>query len=243
MKKMNLENIVRDEAKDFYQYGKWKRLDETPVGLKDALELVLYNHRDSSAKLIFSYEVLGQIKSKYEKHLVHCKYKDDPMKCGENKDFLKAIYYVEQVIADLNPEFEFTIIRPQINSDLIHENLINLSNFPEVATLYQSAIDKINEGKNERNLLDDLRLSYEILIKKILKNNKSLENQDAELGKHLKEMDVSSECRNMFQTLNNYYRNYQNTYVKHNDKVRSKEVDLILNMTSSMISFLINNSK
>jgi hypothetical protein len=239
---MTLEDIVKDEANKFYRYGEWKRYNDTPTGLKDALELQLYNHSDSTAKLIFLYEVLRQIKEEYEKHLNHCKYKDDPMECDQNKESLKNIYYVEQVIAELNPKFDFTILRPQVNANLIHENLKNISDFPEVASLYQSALDKINEGKNERNLLDDLRLSYELYLKNILDNNKSLENQDSELGKHLKGIDISSECRNMFQTLNNYYRNYQNTYVKHNDKVKSKEVDLILNLTSSMISFLINNS-
>ena len=239
---MTLEDIVKDEAREFYRYGEWKRYDETASGLKDALELQLYKHSDSTAKLIFLYEVLKEIKEEYEEHLVHCKYKDEPMKCDQNKGFLKSIYYVEQVIAELNPKFDFTILRPQVNADLIHENLKKLSDFPEVASLYQSALDKLNEGKNERNLLDDLRLSYELLLKSILENNKSLENQDSELGKYLKVIDISSECRNMFQTLNNYYRNYQNTYVKHNDKVKSKEVDLILNLTSSMINFLINNS-
>ena len=91
-------------------------------------------------------------------------------------------------------------------------------------------------------MLDDLRLSYELLLKAILSNNKSLENQDAELGKYLKEQDVSNECRNMFQTLNNYFRNYNNTYIKHNDKVQTKEVDLIVNLTSSLINFVINKS-
>ncbi|MEW7291129.1 hypothetical protein [Aquimarina sp. 2304DJ70-9] len=238
---MNLEDIVKDEASNFYQFGDWKRYDHTPTGLKDALETELYNHSDSTAKLIFLYEVLRQIKEEYEKHLVHCQHKNEPMKCGQNKEFLKNIYYVEQVIAELNPKFDFTILKPEVNADLIHENLKKLSDFSEVASLYQSALDKINEGKNERNLLDDLRLSYELLLKNILGNNKSLENQDSELGRHLKEMNISSECRNMFQTLNNYYRNYQNTYVKHNDKVKSKEVSLILNLTSSMVNFLINN--
>lgn len=152
------------------------------------------------------------------------------------------IYYTEQIISNLNPEFDFEILRPQLNTDLIHENLIKLSDYPEAAKLYQSALDKLNEGINERNILDDLRLSYELLLKAILSNNKSLENQDVELGKYLKSQDVSTECRNMFQTLNNYLRNYNNTYIKHNDKVKSKEVDLIVNLTSSLMNFVVNTS-
>ena len=237
-----LEQIIREEAEEFYEYGDWKQYDSTPAGLMNSMERQLYNHSDSAAKLIYIYEVLRIIKEKYNDHLKHCRYKNEPLKCQENKEFLKQIYYVEQLIAKLNPEFDFTILRPQVDSNLIHENLKGLSNYPEAAKLYQSALDKLNQGSNERNLLDDLRLSYELLLKQILANDKSLENQDSELGRYLKEIDISKECRNMFNTINNYYRNYHNTYVKHNDKVKSKEVDLILNLTSSLINFLVSNS-
>lgn len=237
-----LEDIIKDEANNFYDYGDWKQYDNTPTGFKDALELQLYNHNNSTSKLFYLYEVLRLIREEYNRHLKHCGHKHEPMKCHQNKEWLKMIYYTEQIIENLNPEFDFQILRPELNTDLIHENLKKLSDYPDSAKLYQSALDKLNEGINERNVLDDLRLSYELLLKSILSNNKSLENQDAELGKYLKGQDVSTECRNMFQTLNNYFRNYNNTYIKHNDKVQPKEVDLIVNLTSSLINFAINNS-
>ena len=237
-----LEKIIKDEAKIFYNHANWQEYDDTPTGFKDALELQLYNHNNSTSKLFYLYEVLRMIREEYQKHLKHCQHKEEPMKCHQNMEWLKMIYYTEQIIETLNPEFEFKILRPELDTDLIHDNLKKLSDYPESAKLYQSALDKLNEGINERNVLDDLRLSYELLLKAILSNKKSLENQDAELGKFLKEQDVSTECRNMFQTLNNYFGNYNNTYIKHNDKVKPKEVDLIVNLTSSLINFVINNS-
>ena len=57
----------------------------------------------------------------------------------------------------------------------------------------------------ERNLLDDLRLSLESLLKEILGNGKSLENQKDELGRFLKEREGSPELRNMFQSMLAYY--------------------------------------
>lgn len=237
-----IEDLIKDEANNFYIYKAWQQYDDTPTGFKDALELQLYNHNNSTSKLLYLYEVLKLIREEYERHLKHCRHKEEPLECQQNKEWLKMIYYTEQIIETLNPEFDFQILRPELNIDLIHENLKKLSDYPDSAKLYQSALAKLNEGVNERNVLDDLRLSYELLLKEILSNNKSLENQDAELGKFLKEQDVSTECRNMFQTLNNYFRNYNNTYIKHSDKVQSKEVDLIVNLTSSLINFAINNS-
>ena len=236
-----LEELIKDEAKDFYVYGDWKQYDDTPTGFKDALELQLYNHNSSTSKLFYLYEILRLIREEYHKHLKQCPHKEEPMKCHRNKEWLKMIYYTEQIIENLNPEFDFQILRPELNTDLIHENLKKLSDYPGSAKLYQSALDKLNEGINERNVLDDLRLSYELLVKSVLSNNKSLENQNSELGKYLKEQDVSAECRNMFQTLNNYFQNYQNSYVKHNDKVQTKEVNLIVNLTSSLINFVIQS--
>lgn len=237
-----LDVLIKDEAKQFYDYGDWKRYDHTPTGFKDGLELQLYNHNSSTSKLFYLYEVLRLIREEYNKHLERCQHKDEPMKCHQNKEWLKMIYYTEQIIENLNPEFDFQILRPELNTDLIHENLKKLSDYPDSAKLYQSALDKLNEGINERNVLDDLRLSYELLLKSLLSNNKSLENQNSELGKYLKEQDISAECRNMFQTLNNYFQNYHNSYIKHNDKVQTKEVDLIVNLTSSLINFVISNS-
>lgn len=76
-----------------------------------------------------------------------------------------------------------------------------------------------------------------------MNNDKSLENQTSELGKYLKDLNVSSQCRNMFKTLSDYYGNYQNTFIKHYDNVNSKEVDFIVNLTSSLIYFLIHKTK
>lgn len=230
-----LEKIIKDEANSFYKFYYLKESDHTPIGFKNALEHQLNYHYNSRNKLLFLYEVIRLLRDEYHKHLEHCIHKDEPMKCNISK----RIYYTEQIIENLNPEFDFQILRPELNIGLIHENFKKLSDFPDSAKLYQSALDKLNEGINERNVLDDLRLSYELLLKSILSNNKSLENQSSELGKYLKEKDISTECRNMFITLNNYFQNYQNTFVKHNDKVRIKEVDLIVNLTSSLINFVI----
>jgi hypothetical protein len=210
--------------------------------MKDSLESELLKHDEPSAKLIFLYEVINHFKDQYQKHLLKCNHKDNPQECSENVNDSKCIYYVEQLIKQLNPAFDFTILRPQVNADLIHKNLIFLSDYPDCGKVYQSTLDKLNRGTMDRNLLDDLRLAYEILLKEILQNDKPLEKQLSDLGQYSKKHQISPECRKMFIALSDYFSLYQNTYVKHDDKVKEQEVDFIFNLTSSLMNFLINKT-
>ncbi|MBK8344750.1 MAG: hypothetical protein IPL12_16560 [Bacteroidetes bacterium] len=84
----------------------------------------------------------------------------------------KCKYFTEQEIRELNPTFDFTILRPDINANLAKENLVLLKDFPEAAKLFQSALDKLNESRFDRNLLDDLRLSLEYVAKQVLNNSR-----------------------------------------------------------------------
>ena len=79
-----------------------------------------------------------------------------------------------------------------------------------------------------RNVLDDLRLSLESLLRAILNNKKSLENQQPTLGAFVKGRGGSSELSNMFLKLVEYYCKYQNTYVKHDDAVIEEEVEFVI---------------
>jgi len=93
-----------------------------------------------------------------------------------------------------------------------------------------------------RNLLDDLRLSLELLLKGIFKNSKSLENQIELLGEYLKEKGGSKELTNMFVKLVDYYSKYQNTYVKHDDAVIEEEIEFIFEITSSFMKHIVRLS-
>jgi hypothetical protein len=86
--------------------------------------------------------------------------------------------------------------------------------------------------------MDDLRLSLELLLKGILKNNKPLEKQTSDIGAYIREKGVSKELINMFIKLVDYYCHYQNTYVKHNDAVVENEIEIIFEMTSSFMKFI-----
>jgi len=84
-----------------------------------------------------------------------------------------------------------------------------------------------------------LRLSFELLLKKILNNKKSLKNQEKPLSEYLEGKNVPKELRNMYWKLIDYYAKYQNNYAKHYDKVSSLEIEFIIYLTGTFIRFLI----
>lgn len=114
-----------------------------------------------------------------------------------------------------------------------------LNGYPDSLKLYNEALQKYQQGIYQRNILDDMRLSLELLLKTLLNNKKSLENQFEIVGKELKNKNVSKEVSNLFTTVLTYYSNYQNQYIKHNDNVKSEEVELIINQTNTIMIFLI----
>ena len=112
-----------------------------------------------------------------------------------------------------------------------------LSVCPAAQAVYKSGIAKYAEKKFDRNVLDDMRLSLELLVKQILGNGKSLENQTSELGTKLG--SYHTELRNLVIKTVDYLCKYQNQYVKHNDAVNPEEIDYIIEHTSATINFLI----
>ena len=113
----------------------------------------------------------------------------------------------------------------------------NLEICPAAQAVYKSGITKYAEKKYDRNVLDDMRLALELYVKQLLGNNKSLENQTADLGAKLS--GCHAELRNLIVKTVDYLCKYQNHYIKHNDAVNPEEIDYIIEQTSATINFLI----
>lgn len=124
-------------------------------------------------------------------------------------------------------------------TELVQKTKHWLSNHPDALKQYESALAKYEGGIFERNTLDDMRLAFELLVKDLLGNGKSLENQIAEIGTKLKSTGASVELRNMVQQVIKYYTDFQNNHVKHNDAVDDKEIEYIIELTSVVMKFLI----
>jgi len=127
----------------------------------------------------------------------------------------------------------------EVSQEVVDDTRHWLESFSEVQKLYNHALEKYRGGVFERNVLDDLRLSLELLLREVLSNDKSLDNQNPLLGQYLKDRGGSTEFRNMFRTLNSYYSNYQNEHVKHNDAVIEDEVEFVIEITSSFMKHLV----
>lgn len=130
-------------------------------------------------------------------------------------------------------------IKPGLDENVIFQTRHWLNLFPDSLKLYNEAFQKYNHNIFIRNVLDDLRLSLEILLKQILKNDKSLENQISLIGTFIKDCGGSTELINMLVKLIDYYSKYQNTYVKHDDSVIKEEVEFIIEITSSFMKYFI----
>lgn len=130
-------------------------------------------------------------------------------------------------------------VSADVSQELVDETRHWLDSFPEAAVLYDKALGKYRAGELERNVLDDLRLALEILLRGVLDNAKSLENQIGLLGNYVTGKWGSPEFCNMFVKLVDYFIKYQNRYVKHNDDVIKDEVDFIIEITSSFMKHVV----
>jgi len=126
-----------------------------------------------------------------------------------------------------------------LDEKLVNENLDWLSSYPTVCKNFKSALEKYQNKIYQRNLIDDLRLSFELLLQRILNNRRRLEKQEKFLGEYLRGKNVPRELKNMYWQLIDYYTKYQNNYAKHNDKVSSLEIEFMIYLTGIFIRFLI----
>lgn len=174
-------------------------------------------------------------------------------KYDEIKDIATKIAKEIKIISVLTPSASFTvhqrgkefIVYPNgdhfLDRGIIDCTLSGLEDYPEVAQHFENALKIYLRGeRNEyRNLLDNLRFALEQLLKKILSNNKSLENQKSCLGYWLKEKGLHSQVINLYQTLLKEYQNYQNDAVKHNENYSFDEVEFIIYLTGNFMRLLI----
>lgn len=134
----------------------------------------------------------------------------------------------------LRPETE----TKELDLPLIEETRHWLEQYPDSLKLFNQAKLKYDHATFERNVLDDLRLALELLLKQVLSNNKPLEKQLPDVGVHLKARGASPQIGNMFQKLLDCYTKYQNDYVKHTDKVKEEEIEFVFEITASFMKYV-----
>ncbi|MBI4262104.1 hypothetical protein HY624_01100 [Candidatus Uhrbacteria bacterium] len=140
--------------------------------------------------------------------------------------------------AHFRPEAE----TKELDLPLIEETRHWLEKYSAPLKLFNQAKLKYDHGTFERNVLDDLRLALELLLKQVLNNNKPLEKQLPDMGSYLKAHGASPQIGNMFQKMLDCYTNYQNDYVKHTDKLKEEEVEFVFEITASFMKHIIRIS-
>jgi len=126
-----------------------------------------------------------------------------------------------------------------LDEKLVNDVLFWLNSYPNVLKSFQEALQMYSSGKYQRDIADKMRLSLETFLREILGNNNRLEKQISPLGNFLKTKNVPKYIRNMYTQLLSYYCDYQNEYVKHNDKVDKRELEFIIYLTGSFMRFLL----
>lgn len=113
-----------------------------------------------------------------------------------------------------------------------------LKKYPKIHKLYASAKEKYSQGIYDRNVLDDLRLALELLLKTVLQNNKPLEKQKEDLGNYLKGQGCTVEVCNLFGKVLDYYVLYQNHNVKHKENINRVDMQTVVDLTMLIIKRL-----
>jgi hypothetical protein len=124
----------------------------------------------------------------------------------------------------------------------VDSNLIWLSRYPDVLKPFETAL-KLYVAKDPnqyRNMLDNLRFALEQMLRVVLNNQRSLENQKDEFLRWLKKHDVHVQIGNMYHDLLfGGFAAYQNDAVKHQeDKYTPAEIEFVLYATGTFLRLI-----
>jgi hypothetical protein len=129
-----------------------------------------------------------------------------------------------------------------LDQGTVNDVLDWLKNYPEVAKHFEQALKIYLDGDigKYRNLLDNLRFALEQLLKEVIGNKKSLENQQKELLSWLKQRGIHQEVVNLYnQLLFGQYCMYQNEAVKHNEAFSKDEIEFMIYLTGTFMRLLL----
>jgi hypothetical protein len=128
-----------------------------------------------------------------------------------------------------------------LDDGTVNETLAWLGKHKPVAKHFQNALSIYlqKDVSKYRNLLDDLRSALEQLVRRILRNRKSLERQQECLLKWMKDRGIHVEVRNLYRQLICHFAKYQNDAVKHGDNWTELEVEYMIYLTGTFMRLLL----
>jgi hypothetical protein len=129
-----------------------------------------------------------------------------------------------------------------LDEAVVESNLIWLSRYPAVLKPFEEALNLYlaKDPNQYRNMLDNLRFALEQMLRAVLNNQKSLENQKEEFLRWLKQHDVHGRIGSMYHDLLfGGFAGYQNDAVKHQeDKYTPAEIEFVLYATGTFLRLI-----
>lgn len=126
-----------------------------------------------------------------------------------------------------------------LDEPLVIDNLMWLDKYKITKEHFSSAVKMQRKKQNYRNIVDELRFSLESFFQQLFSNKKSLENQKNNIGKFLKNNNISTTISNMYIKLFDLYTVYNNDNAKHGDNITEQEIDYLIYLTGSFIRLII----
>lgn len=191
---------------------------------------------------IYSYEKAEQKKINTSNNEIYNNWKTNQLNEIQSvQKYIKSPFIFE----DFEQFFSYKSIEDfvphdELQQDLVSETFYWINSFEKVKERFTRAVELYNEKSDFVDCVNNLRLTLELLVKRILNNNKSLEKQLGEIGIYQERLGIGVEIRNTFNKLLDYYNKYQNNRVKHDTDIKSQhEVEFIFGLTMIFIRMLI----
>jgi hypothetical protein len=133
-----------------------------------------------------------------------------------------------------------------LDQGTVNDVLEWLEKYPKIAKHFEQSLKIYYAGDSGkyRNLLDNLRFALEQLLKEVLDNESSLENQKTNLLSWLQQRGIHQEIINLYhQLLFGQYCMYQNNAVKHNESFSENDIEFMIYLTGTFMRLLLQVNK
>ena len=173
----------------------------------------------------------------------------------EGKKLLPQLVERFRRLAKLTPSVSFNIVsmggeiilyphgEEILDKEVVNYVISELEKYPNAAKPFVQALKIYQSGDTTqyRNLLDNLRLALEQLLKNILGNERrGLEKHKNDLKEWMvREKKLHSNIPSLYKELLNNYTEYQNSAVKHDEKYSLDEVEFMIYLTATFMRLII----
>ncbi|WP_107671279.1 hypothetical protein [Cyanothece sp. BG0011] len=150
---------------------------------------------------------------------------------------------------------------PLLDEQVINQTLEGLENYPYILDKFKHIIKSYQSAEIEpsphkySDVITNLHKVIEMLLKTILENEKSFEKQIknitqddklSDLGKFLKDINISTHIRTMLSEILPKYKDYSNDFKHENPSgnlINKPEVEFMIYLTGTIIRFLTQANK